>query len=161
MSEYRKQAAFLKALMSYDESSEHQPLLERLAQAENNERCLIGACWLVGLIALFGLAGLGYSAVLLDQFFDGSPHVLLRIFGALGLGAALCLVFFIALWFWYRNAVNRIHQECRQVVTRMVASRLRPAPAPVFSPVVFEALEITVLPGSRVTSHAEPLPKAG
>jgi hypothetical protein len=144
MTEHRKQAAFLKALLSFDDSTEHQALRDRLAQAESNERCILGACWLVGLIALFGLAGLGYSAVLLDQFFDGSTHVLIRIFGALGLGSGLCLLFFLGLWFWYRTAVNRIHEECRRVVTRMLERKLRITPGPL-SPTRVETLDLKVL----------------
>jgi hypothetical protein len=124
MTEYRKQTAFLKELMDLDESAENRLLRDRLRIAERNERCVLGACGLVAIIALFGLAGLGYSAVLLRQFFDGHTHVLIKFFGALGLGAGLCLIFWLGLWFYYRCAVNRVHEECRRQVTRMLENRL-------------------------------------
>lgn len=124
MTEYRKQSAFLKELMGYDESAENRLLRDRLRIAERNERCVLSACGLVAIIALFGVAGLGYSAVLLRQFFDGHTHVLIRIFGALGLGAGLCLVFWIGLWFYYRSAVNRVHEECRRRIAAMLEARL-------------------------------------
>jgi len=128
MTEYRKQAAFIRRLVSYDTSGEGARLLERLQQAQKNERCIFSACVLVALLACFGLAGLGYSAVLLPQFFDSSTHVLIRLFGSLGLGSGLCLVFFVGLWRWYRAGVNRVHEECRKLVTRMLEARFGAAP---------------------------------
>jgi hypothetical protein len=125
MSEYRKQVAFLKSLMSYDDNAETRQLRERLVGAEKNERCLLCACRLVGLIGMLALAGIGYSAVLLPQFFDNSTHVLIRFFTALGLGSALCFAFFLGLWFWYRSTTNRIHEECRRAITTMLESRLK------------------------------------
>jgi hypothetical protein len=126
MTEYSKQSAFLKQLMELDQSAETRLLRDRLQTAERNERCVLSACGLVAIIALFGLAGLGYSAVLLRQFFDSQTHVLIRIFGALGLGAGLCLLFWVGLWFYYRGAVNRVREECRRQVTRMLEARLQP-----------------------------------
>jgi hypothetical protein len=83
------------------------------------------ACRLVGLIAAVALAGIGYSAVLLPQFFDNATHVVLRFFSALSLGSALCFVVFLGLWFWYRSHTNRIHGECRRVITAMLEARLK------------------------------------
>jgi hypothetical protein len=128
MTEYRKQAAFIRRLVSYDTSGEGALLLERLQQAQKNERCIFSACVLVALLACFGLAGLGYSAVLLPQFFHNSTHVLIRLFGALGLGSGLCFVFFVGLWRWYRGGVNRVHEECRKLVTRMLEAHFGAAP---------------------------------
>jgi hypothetical protein len=137
MSEYQKQAAFLKSLMRYEDNAEHRLLAERLSTAERNERCLLGACRLVSVIALFGLAGLGYSAVLLPQFFDNSTHTIVQFFGALGLGSLMCLLVFGALWLWYRGTVNRIHEECRHLITSMIESRLS-LPTSTFNPVVVD-----------------------
>jgi hypothetical protein len=120
MSEHRKQSEFLKKLVMHEDSPANRSLCERLAAAERNERCLLLACRLVGLIAAVALAGIGYSAVLLPQFFDNATHVVLRFFSALSLGSALCFVVFLGLWFWYRSHTNRIHDECRHVITAML-----------------------------------------
>jgi hypothetical protein len=125
MSEHQKQSAFLKALMTYEDSVENRLLNERLSTAERNERCILYACRLVGVLAALGLGGLGYSAVLLPEFFDNSPHILIQFFSALGLGSTMCLAVFSGLWFWYRIAVNRVYVECRRVVMRMVESRFK------------------------------------
>lgn len=140
MTEYRKQAAFLKALLKYDDCSESRILCERLTVAEQNERCLLGACRLVAVVALLGVAGLGYSAVLLPQFFDNSTHVVVQFFSALGLGSLMCLGAFLGLWFWYRNAVNRIHDECRRMITAMVEARSRTSSTTFYPVVVDKAL---------------------
>lgn len=137
MTEYRRQAAFLKTLMMYEDSVEHRVLCERLDAAERNERCLLGACRLVAVVALLGAAGIGYSAVLLPQFFDNSTHVLVQFFSALGLGSMMCLAAFFGLWFWYRSMVNRIHEECRRVIAVMLELRLR-STVKTFCPVVVE-----------------------
>jgi len=109
----------------YDDNTEHRAVCERLSVAERNEHCLLSACRLVGVIALLGLAGLGYSAVLLPEFFDNRTHVVIRFFGALGLGSLMCFTVFFGLWLWYRGAVNRIHDECRRVISAMLESRFK------------------------------------
>jgi hypothetical protein len=143
MSEYKKQAEFLKSLMSYEDSVENRMLSERLSTAERNERCLLYACRLVAVIALLGAAGIGYSAVLLPQFFDNSTHVVVHFFSALGLGSLMCLAVFLGLWFWYRGMVNRIHEECRRVIAVMLESRFQ-KPVATFYPVVVDNPNVKV-----------------
>jgi hypothetical protein len=163
MSEYRKQVAFLKSLMTYDDNAEHRLLCERLTGLERNERCLLCACRLVGLIALLAMAGIGYSAVLLPEFFDNATHLILRFFTALGLGSLICFTAFLGVWFWYRLAMNRIHDECRRSVTRMVDSRFKTSTT-TFYPVIMNDSKVGVadgpvdesLPGTGLTG----LPKA-
>ena len=153
MSEYRKHAAFLRTLMMYDDTKEHRALCERMVAAEKNERCLLCACRLVGLIALLGLVGIGYSAVLLPEFFDNRTHVIIRFFTALGLGSSLCFGFFLALWFWYRSASNRIHTECRRAITSMLDSRLKTATATLYPALVDDPnLKVPVVRNSRPSS---------
>lgn len=154
MSEIKKQAAFLKTLLMYEDSAEHRALCERLANAQTSERCILCACRLVGLLALLGLAGIGYSAVLLPQFFDQATHVVIRVFSALGLGSSFCFLVFVGIWFWYRSSVARIHNECRRAITKMLETRLHPAHQ-TFYPVLVEDPQLKVDEG-RVTK----LPKA-
>jgi len=148
MTEYRKQAEFLKSLLMYEDIEEHRILCERLAAAERNERCLLCACRLVMVVALVGMAGIGYSAVLLPQFFDNSTHVVVQFFSALGLGSLMCLAAFFGLWVWYRRAMNRVHEECRLRVGTMLESRLKTT-VTAFCPVVVSPVE---LPAPGTTS---------
>lgn len=163
MNEHQKQAAFLKSLMSYGDNEGHSVLFERLSVAERNERCLLCACRLVAVIALMGAAGIGYSAVLLPQFFDNVTHVIVQFFSALALGSFMCLTVFVGLWFWYRRSVNRIHEECRRVITSMLESRFQ-KPLTSFHPVIVDDANVKVS-ATRIiaqSSHIElvHLPKA-
>jgi hypothetical protein len=153
MSEHRKQAEFLKKLVMLDECPAHRSLCERLVAAEKSEKCLLLACRLVGLIALVALGGIGYSAVLLPQFFDNATHIILRFFSALGLGSGLCFAVFLGLWFWYRNATNRIHAECRQVITAMLDLRLKTTTT-TFYPVLVEDPNLRVATRGVVAQSA-------
>jgi len=153
MTEYRKQAAFLKNLLAYSDHEEHLRLQEQLAQAEKNERCLLGACRLVGLIAGSGLAGLGYSAVLLPEFFHSSSHFLVQFFSALLLGSSMCLLVFVGLWLYYRGSVNRIHEECRRAICKMLEARLL-VPENPFQPAIVEDPDLQVS-AIRFITHTE------
>jgi hypothetical protein len=137
MSEHRRQAEFLKRLVMIEDCPAHRSLCERLVAAERNEKCLLLACRLVGLIALVALAGIGYSAVLLPEFFDNATHIILCFFSALGLGSGLCLAVFLGLWFWYRTNTNRIHGELRGAVTALLEVRLKTTTT-TFYPVLVE-----------------------
>jgi hypothetical protein len=148
MSEHQKQAEFLKQLVMQEDTPAHRSLCERLAAAEKNERCLLLACRLVGLIALVALGGIGYSAVLLPEFFDNATHVVLRFFSALSLGSALCFVFFLGMWFWYRSHTCRIHDECRKVIMAMWKGRLHSTTAPFYS-VLVENPAVKIVPLSE------------
>lgn len=123
MSEYKRQSAFLKKLVMIEDTADNRALCERLCHVERSERCLQCACRLVGLIALLGLTGLGYAAVLLPQFFDNSTHFIIRLCSAVGLGSCLCFAVFLALWYSYRRIANRIHSECRLVILKTLSAR--------------------------------------
>lgn len=128
MSEHQKQSNFLKTLLTYDDSEEHRRLRARIDGAEKDERCIRYAGRLVGLVTLLSVAGLGYSAVLLPEFFSNSRNLLVQIFCALGLGSLLCLVGFFGLWCYYRAIVNKLHDECRQLVSALMRSRFANMP---------------------------------
>ena len=123
MSEHQKQSNFLKTLLTYDDSEEHRRLRARIDGAEKDERCIRYAGRLVGLVTLLAIAGLGYSAVLLPEFFSNSRNLLVQFFCALGLGSILCLTGFLGLWCYYRAIVNKLHGECRQLVSSLMRTR--------------------------------------
>ena len=129
MSEHEKHSAFLKSLLTCDDNAEHHGLQERISRAERDEHCLGCACRLVSLIALLALAGLGYCAVLLPEFFQKARHFYVQVFSALALASVLCLTAFIGLWLWYRSIVNRLHDEGRKFIAALVQSRSHRGPA--------------------------------
>jgi hypothetical protein len=124
MSERQKQTEFLKCLLGFAGSRKRRDLHERIMKAEHDEKCVRRALVLVGLVVLFSLSGLGYSAVLLPEFFDNSTPLLVKIFCALGLGSLICTITFLGCWLWYRGIANRLHDECRQLVMESLEARL-------------------------------------
>jgi len=123
MSERQKQTDFLKMLILYEDTDERRQLQERIRKAERDECCLRRVIFLVVLLGLFSLAGLGYSAVLLPDFFRNSTHFLIKLFCALGLGSLICLVTFGVYWFWFRGVLDGLHEECRRYVLAVMASK--------------------------------------
>lgn len=143
MSAYNKQSAFLRKLVILADTAENRALCEKLSHAERSEKCLMCACRLVGLIALLGMAGLGYASVLLPEFFDNSTHVLIRLCSAVGLGSCLCFAVFLGLWHYYRRITNRIHSECRMVIMKTLSAKFA-SHAACSSPVVGDEPQVKI-----------------
>jgi hypothetical protein len=116
MSERQRQINFLKVLIRQEESEQHRDLQDRIKKAEQDEKCIRRMLFLVVVVELLSLAGLGYSAVFHPNFFAHTTPFLVRLFSALGLGSLVCLVVFLGYWLWHRNMLNDLNEECRRVV---------------------------------------------
>lgn len=75
------------------------------------------------LVAVFAVMGLGYSAVLLPEFFDNATPLLVKLFCALGLGSLLCMIIFGGCWLHYRKASNEVNADCREFLSEKVKDR--------------------------------------
>src|ERR1051325_1042932 len=128
MSERQKETKFLKTLIVCDDSEQSRCLQERIKRAEKDERCIRCAVYLVSLLALLCLSGLGYAAVFVPQFGHFSSHIATRVFCIIGLGSAICLVIFLAYWSWYRAVSNRLFDECRRFLGPLMESRINQTP---------------------------------
>jgi hypothetical protein len=113
MSEREKQNRFLKELIQTDNSDECRQLQARIRKAERDERCIRSAVFLMLILALLSAAGLGYSAVLLPEFFQSSTPTVVKVFSALALACGLCLLGFSGFWWWYRGVCDRSYNELR------------------------------------------------
>lgn len=123
MTERQKQSSFLKQLLSCGDTEAHRVLEQRIASAERDVRSMRNACKLVGLAALFALAGLGYCAVLLPEFFDNATPLLVRLLRALALGCSLSFLGFWGMSLWYRGLLHRLHDEARRLVSHFLTHR--------------------------------------
>ena len=65
------------------------------------------------IIAVVAVVGLGYSAVLMPEFFDNATPLLVKLFCALGLGSVLCMIIFGYCWLHYRRRSNEVNEDCR------------------------------------------------
>src|SRR5438093_3898128 len=128
MSERQKESRFLKTLILCDHSEQGRRLQEKIKRAEKDERSIRCAVFLVGVVAMLSLSGLGYAAVFVPEFARFTSHIATRICSALGLGSLLCMLVFVGYWLWYRAASNRIFEECRRFLRPLMESRINQLP---------------------------------
>jgi hypothetical protein len=163
MSERQKQTAFLKTLIGYEDSDQRRVLHQRIVKAEKDERCIRRALYLVSLFGFFSLCGLGYSSVLVPEFFRNPSHGLTKLFCALGLGSLICLVCFLGFWFCHRSFLYSLHDECRRRVAGLMLSKFGANPPPTAPPPAAprdsDVYQI-VTPVSEIETHLLQLRKA-
>jgi hypothetical protein len=124
MSEHQRHTAFLKRLVSYGDTPACKNLVERLANAERDERSVRRK--MSGLIALtlISLIGLGYLKLFVPDHYVYTWHVLVRIFSVLGLGSVIGLATFAGCWFWCRKLLNSLRDEARSLVQPVLEEKL-------------------------------------
>ena len=127
-SEHQRETAFLRHCIRYDESPGRRALDDRITQIQRDERCVRRAMWLMALLAALALAGLCYAAIFLDDYPQRTSQFVTRfivqVFGAVGLASTICVVAFLGLRMIYRLRLDRRREECRQLVTKLLESRL-------------------------------------
>jgi hypothetical protein len=132
MNERQKHTEFLRHCLRYGESPEHQALEEKITQIQRNERCVQRAMWLMAVLTALAVAGLGYPAILVENFPYGASQFTLNLICALGLASPICLLVFAGLGMAYRRKLDQRREECRQLVTKLLASRLgKPVATPI------------------------------
>jgi hypothetical protein len=124
MSEHQKHTEFLRQCILYDESAARQELEEGITQIQRNERCVQRAVWLMALLTALALAVLGHAAILGENFPYSTPHFIMNLICALGVGSLISLLVFVGLGMVYRKKLDQRREECRQLVTRLLESRL-------------------------------------
>jgi hypothetical protein len=124
MSEHQKHTEFLRHCLRYGESAEHQALEEKITQIQRDERCVQRAMWLMAILTALVVAGLGYPVILVENFPNNAPQFILNLACALGLASLICLLVFAGLGMVYRRKLDQRREECRQLVTKLLASRL-------------------------------------
>jgi hypothetical protein len=121
---HEREMSFLRHLMLYDDTEECHQLEEKITQAQRNERCARRAVWLMIVLTALAVVGLGYAALLLEDFPPNTSQLTTRIFCALGLASLVSLLAFVAFWLVSRGELNEQREKCRRLVTRIVESRL-------------------------------------
>lgn len=130
MSEHKKEAAFLRRCLRYEESAESQQLEGGLIEIQRDEHCVRRAAWLMAMLVGLVLAFLGYGVVLVDNFPYNVPHLIMNIAYALGLVSLISFLVFLVLGMAYRQELGQRREKCRQLVTKIMESRLgKPGPA--------------------------------
>jgi len=116
------------------EKAGRKELAEEIAQIERNARCARRAAGLMVLLTAFAAAGLCYPTILLENFLNNAPPLILNLIGALGVGSLISLLTFAGLGRVYRKKLRRRNKARRQTVAtffeapagRPGAGRLQP-----------------------------------
>lgn len=124
MSEHQRETDFLRHCISYDESPERQKLDARLTQILRDERCVRRAVWLMSVLSALALASLCFAAFLTENISQDTSQLIIKVISALGLACMICLVAFVGLRLIYRMKLDQRREECRQLVTSLLESRL-------------------------------------
>jgi hypothetical protein len=135
MSEHQRHTNFLRHCLIYADSSERNHQEQKIARIEQDLRCVRSAAWLMGVLMGLVVISLIYATVLVDNFPYSASQVIINIICALGVGSLISLLTFGGLAIYYRRKLDQQRDECRQLVARLLESRLgRPVPAPLQDP---------------------------
>ena len=154
MTAHKKPGAFLKALLLHLDSEERRQLHDSLATAEREEKCIRRAVFLMVVLLMVSVAGLGYCALLLPEVFRNPTHLLMRSLSALGLGSLISQVVFLGYLLWHRTVVTRLHEECRRLILALARSYLQVSPAPI------PAVHVQAQPPPNNHENHPPIPGA-
>ncbi|MGA9453320.1 MAG: hypothetical protein WBW41_18490 [Verrucomicrobiia bacterium] len=124
MSDHEKHTEFLRQCILYDESARRQELHEGITQIQRDARCVRRATWLMAMLIALVVAGLGYEMILVDNFPYNLPQLIINLVCALGIGSLIGLLAFMGLGMVYRMKLDQQREECRQLVARLLESRL-------------------------------------
>jgi hypothetical protein len=151
MSEHQKETAFLRRLIAFDHSKERHKLEEGIAQAQRDGQCVRRAAALMALFTVLGAVGVGYGAVLQENFPYGKSRFVLDILCGLGLASLICLLSFGALMLAYRRKLNSLRAEGRRLVITNIEARFG---QPLVTASEAARLEFTGLKGTQPTPPA-------
>ena len=131
MNEHQKHTEFLRQCILYDESPRRQELAEGIREIHRQMHCVRRALWLMAILTALVVAGLGYGVILVDRFPYNMSQFIINLVCSFLLGSLISILGFIGLEMVYRNKLNQQREECRQLVTKLMESRLgKPVSAP-------------------------------
>jgi hypothetical protein len=124
MSEHQRETAFLRRIILHADTDESRELEKRIVQVQRDQSCVGRAALAAGLSAALTIAGFGYGAVLEVNFLGNESQLVIRLLCSAGLASLICLLAFVALLGVYRQRLNGLREECRQLITKLVVSRM-------------------------------------
>jgi hypothetical protein len=124
MSDHQKHTEFLRECIRYDESARRQELMEEIVRLQRDARCVRRAMWLMAILIALAAFGFGYGVVLVRNFPYNLPQFIINTYSVLVSSCLICLLAFAGLGMVYRMKLDRRREECRQIVRRLLESRL-------------------------------------
>ena len=123
MLDHKTQAAFLKALIAYEDNEASRQLQDNLAKADREREFHPSRLVLDGdaLHSFLGRNELLCPSAAADLFQSRAlRHQSLNV---LGLASLICQLEFFGYLLWHRVTVNRLHKECRRRVLLLIDSQ--------------------------------------
>jgi len=124
MSEHQRETAFLRRIMTFDETDERYKLEQRMGQVQRDERCVKRTAWLMAVLGGLGLAGLGYGLLFAERFPYGKSLLVFNVLCTVGLAAVISLLVLACFLFGCRQKLNGLREECRRLIMKLLESRL-------------------------------------
>lgn len=124
MSDHQKHTEFLRECIRYDESARRQELMEEIVRIQRDARCVRRAVWLMAVLIALAAFGFGYGTALVNNFPYNVPKFITNTFCVLVVSCLISILAFAGLAMIYRLKLDRRRDECRRIVTRLLASRL-------------------------------------
>jgi hypothetical protein len=124
MSEHQRETAFLKEVIVYDGSDERRKLEQSIGQVQRDQRCVKRLFLAIALFLMLTLGGLAYGAILDKSFPYTLPEVAFKGLCEALLASLICLAGLAGLFLVYHAKLNRLREDCRRVIKRLLESRL-------------------------------------
>jgi hypothetical protein len=128
MSEHEKHTEFLRQCLLYDESAGRERLMKEIAQIQRDLRCVQRAAWLMAILGVLVVAVLGDGTILVQNFPYNPSQFIVNLIFAVGVGVLISFLAFTGLWLVYRSKLDLRREECRQMVAKLLESRLGKQP---------------------------------
>ena len=149
MSEHQKDTEFLRRIIVYDDTEEHRDLEKKIAGVQRDERCLQRVALAAVLFTLAAMAGLAYTAILEGNFPYNQSQLVVTVLCDFGLASLICLVGFAVFLLVYRSRLNRLREECRRSVMRLIEVRLGKSQAAALRNGLFESGDREITQNSK------------
>jgi hypothetical protein len=124
MNEHQRETAFLRQIITFDDTDERHKLERKIAEVQREERCIKRLAWLMALLGGMGLAGLAYGTLFEESFSYANSRLYFKSVYTLGLASLISLAMLACFLIACRQKLNAIREECRRLVKRLLESRL-------------------------------------
>jgi hypothetical protein len=118
MSTQQRETASLSHTGLYDDGDECRKLKERIAQVQNNVRCVQHVASVIAPFLLSAIVGVAFGVLLRENLpYNWSARVFI-VLCLFGLASLICMVGFMALLTFYHRKLNRLRKECIQAARK-------------------------------------------
>jgi hypothetical protein len=105
-----------------DDGDERRELEKSIAQVQHDQHRVQQVTWMAALFFVLAITCIGYEAVLQESFPYTGSKIVFKLLCELALASLISLGAFAVLLTVYRRKLNRLKEECRQLVVQLLGS---------------------------------------